>query len=805
MNTTPAGDPHKTTANRRIASRTRLYIATSMALLAVALLVALVTAPSRLLAAPTTVHVAAPGDVLDVRANQVTTNDQQEPTLSVDPLDPNIVVAAAKDWRTGPKQVWYYRSTDGGKTFADGHVDTGATELPNGSDPVLYFDATGALYLSFIGYNQDDLTVGGIFVARSPDAGLTWGKPSEVAAHSNIDFHDKEWLTVDRAGKFKGAVYVTWTRFRKITANSERGDIVESHSTDNGQTWSEAVVVSQAAQDDNQGSFPVVGPAGELYVLYYNNQNTPTATTGRGLYIGKSTDGGKTFAQARKVATVSPPLSPLPGSNFRIFVLPTLAVDPHSGALYAAWNDFSGNDTDVMLTRSTDGGHSWSKAVRANSDPATPHHDQFFPYVTVGSDGAVNMLWLDRRDDPNNKLYVPYYAHSVDGGKTFSQWPLTHTASNPDIGFQGTLIGDYLALDTSADGSRAYAAWIDTRGGDQDIYFSAFSTAAPLAAPALPTKSAPSAVPSPQPLDGFAAAPFLSLWQRTDRPVLEGLVNRPWIWGPISFSAAFEPYAQGKNGLRQVQYFDKARMEINNPNGDPSSRSFVTNGLLVVELVSGRIQVGDNEFQAAKPPPLFPLAGDSNSPDALTYASLAPVASLNNNNRAPDRTGQPVTAVLNRAGQASDDPSRAGSVSIAKYEPVLGHNIPDVFWTFMNSQGKVLPVDPSNNPTTHPSDKGGSGGASQESADPDRPVFQVNPPALVQQPLLNWVRDLGYPITEPYWTYVQVGGTAKWVLVQAFQRRVLTYVADNPPGQQVEMGNVGRHYFDWRYGSNWGK
>ena len=40
------------------------------------------------------------------------------------------------------------------------------------------------------------------------------------------------------------------------------------------------------------------------------------------------------------------------------------------------------------------------------------------------------------------------------------------------------------------------------------------------------------------------------------------------------------------------------------------------------------------------------------------------------------------------------------------------------------------------------------------------------------------------------------------VLVQPFQRRVLTYSPDNPSGWQVEMGNVGRHYYLWRYGED---
>jgi hypothetical protein len=37
------------------------------------------------------------------------------------------------------------------------------------------------------------------------------------------------------------------------------------------------------------------------------------------------------------------------------------------------------------------------------------------------------------------------------------------------------------------------------------------------------------------------------------------------------------------------------------------------------------------------------------------------------------------------------------------------------------------------------------------------------------------------------------------VMVQVFERRVLTYTADNPPAFQVEMGNIGQHYYQWRY------
>jgi hypothetical protein len=44
-----------------------------------------------------------------------------------------------------------------------------------------------------------------------------------------------------------------------------------------------------------------------------------------------------------------------------------------------------------------------------------------------------------------------------------------------------------------------------------------------------------------------------------------------------------------------------------------------------------------------------------------------------------------------------------------------------------------------------------------------------------------------------------VGGVELDVLVQLFERRVLTYTPTNPAGFKVEMGNVGQHYYRWRY------
>src|SRR5438105_3154767 len=96
----------------------------------------------------------------------------------------------------------------------------------------------------------------------------------------------------------------------------------------------------------------------------------------------------------------------------------------------------------------------------------------------------------------------------------------------------------------------------------------------------------------------FAHPTFKRLWDRTDSLVASGQVSRTWFWGPEPKAIAQEQYvdAPSGTGTRLVQYFDKSRMEINDPNADQSTPWFVTNGLLTIELISGQMQIGNNAF-----------------------------------------------------------------------------------------------------------------------------------------------------------------------------------------------------------------
>lgn len=322
-----------------------------------------------------------------------------------------------------------------------------------------------------------------------------------------------------------------------------------------------------------------------------------------------------------------------------------------------------------------------------------------------------------------------------------------------------------VAIDGTLDGKAFSRSWsFTTRGATP----SPGAPPAPSATPPPQATPVPSASPPPQASPTPAAAPAASLppgvakldqaaaarWRAADYDVWRGAAQRTWTWGPDVLAVRQEPYAGSPGGTRTVYYFDKSRMELNDPNGDRTSPWFITNGLLVREMIAGQVQVGPN---AATPlaSPALPLAGDATNNNAVTYAALAGVASLEPGmNAATWQVGGDITLTIDAAGNLAGNPALAGAARYAYFEPTLGHNIPDVFWRWLGAQ----PVD--------------------------------------------WLYAVGLPLTEPYWTRATIGGTETWVLVQAFERRVLTFVPTNAPAWQVEAGNVGLHYYAWRYGES---
>ena len=272
-----------------------------------------------------------------------------------------------------------------------------------------------------------------------------------------------------------------------------------------------------------------------------------------------------------------------------------------------------------------------------------------------------------------------------------------------------------------------------------------------------PTASAANVQPAPLP-------PLQATWMRADQPVASGRANRTWLWGPQDTAYwRTESYIDSPGSQREVIYYDKARMEVTRPAGDTSSPWYVTNGLLVIELMTGRMQTGDASFENRAPANVN-VAGDPTPGNGPTYATLGQLRDA-----APAPDGAALTTRIDAAGAMIDDTAMARyGASAAQRVRVDGidHQVASPFWDFMNATGVVY-----------------DGGAYSEA-----PLF------------LNPFYATGYPVTEAYWTTVAVAGTLRDVLLQCFERRCLTYTPDNPEGWKVEAGNVGLHYYRWRYG-----
>lgn len=280
---------------------------------------------------------------------------------------------------------------------------------------------------------------------------------------------------------------------------------------------------------------------------------------------------------------------------------------------------------------------------------------------------------------------------------------------------------------------------------------------------------------------------FDNWWNHWDRPVQAFKTDRSWTWGaPVAGAPTVEPYAEGARefyddsghiqrveGEREVAYYDKARMEYwpdregVSPDDDPWQ---VTTGLLATELMTGRLQLGDDAFEQHQPSEV-PVAGDPDS--GYITPSYADMGRVMGYEGVPE--GWMVIQTIDQHGVVGADQRFAAyGVTAEDVGAPTGHTVASVFWAWMNQTGVLY--------DTRSIDVVG-----------DRDRFYAG------RVFPNPFYATGYPTTEAYWTRARVAGVEQDVLVQCFERRCMTYTPDNAEPWRVEMANIGQHYAHWRY------
>ncbi len=264
--------------------------------------------------------------------------------------------------------------------------------------------------------------------------------------------------------------------------------------------------------NENQFSVPVVAKDGTLIVAFENEEFNGAADGFRDQYlvtkvnpdtfavsgpfkVNPGTPGGTIIDGLFDYPTNNPTdfRQTLCNSNFRVNSAGNIAIGPSGtgGAppgvqpLYVVWSDnragssfptfptfvtaqpnFScpsgkTTNTEVFLSKSVDGGASWTFAGVVGKAPGSTKNDHWFPWVAVDQKkGTVFVVSYDRSADPNNRAANTVLSSSNNGGASWKTKVVSAFASDFTFAFfgSGRFIGDYNNLAVTSEG-KPVAVW----------------------------------------------------------------------------------------------------------------------------------------------------------------------------------------------------------------------------------------------------------------------------------------------------------------------------------------------------------
>ncbi len=320
-----------------------------------------------------------------------------------------------------------YSSADGGKTWSGVDLPLPAPKgngIDFGSDPTLAFDSRGNLFYGYIVVyfgNGNGVNATAMGVAKSADGGKTYPTVTFFGEEGGANhFNDKPMITADvnPGSPFRDNVYLAWDA---ASGGSTGGGIRVATSTDGGATFTTTRADDPKGPGRSIGAVPFVGTGGELYVAWNDYaQNT--------IEFNRSFDGGRTWgAQSTLSTKVIPFDAAIPAEfNRRALIYPACDVDrskgAHRGRLVCSWTDtLDGATTDIVTSYSDDRGTTWSRPAPATDRLSYPV-DRFNQWLSIDPvNGVVNVAFYDTRNDTTGARYETdfYVSRSSDGGATY--------------------------------------------------------------------------------------------------------------------------------------------------------------------------------------------------------------------------------------------------------------------------------------------------------------------------------------------------------------------------------------------------
>ena len=252
-------------------------------------------------------------------------------------------------------------------------------------------------------------------------------------------------------------------------------DILFSRSTDNGVTWTfpEGLDPNALADDGNDRSAQLSADSQGTWVAVWESEATLGGAIGddADILFSRSTDNGTTWTPAAALNTNAV-------SDVGYDAYPHV-VSGGQGRWLAVWNSSDdldgtiGTDMDILFSRSVDGATSWSAPAPLNGDAFGESHNDERPRLASDDQGCWVAVWHRRGSAgaPIGGDYDIFVSRSADEGVSWST-PEPLNAATTDTGSDTV---PEIATDGMGNWVVVWQSNDDfggVAGGDQDVIFS---------------------------------------------------------------------------------------------------------------------------------------------------------------------------------------------------------------------------------------------------------------------------------------------------------------------------------------------
>jgi hypothetical protein len=275
------------------------------------------------------------------------------------------------------------------------------------------------------------------------------------------------------AGEFNEPSIAVNPHNPKQIAAAFQNNVTVAYSQDAGLNWSLATGTAPPNYKVAGDVSLVYDSRGHAIVCYiaFDQWGTPSYwalhANRDGIFVRRSLDGGNKWEERDKAIIEHPPQT----GNWedKPYIVADNTQGPYAGNLYVGWTQYRLTKSVILISRSTDGGETWSTPTEISTHAGSPRGDG--GGAVIGFDGAVA---------PDGTLYAVWadgngiaFTSSPDGGRSFAaSRKIIDTTPLAFHVVDASGANGFPQIGVDQGSGRIYVTWSDFRNGDIDVFCS---------------------------------------------------------------------------------------------------------------------------------------------------------------------------------------------------------------------------------------------------------------------------------------------------------------------------------------------